>query len=59
MKTDKSSRPDVLQQSFCKRGVLRNFVKFTGKHLVYEILRPHFFYRTPLMAAFEQKKTKK
>ena len=25
----KSSRPDV----FCKRGVLRNFTKFTGKHL--------------------------
>ena len=55
MKTDKSSRPEM----FCKRGVLRNFAKFTGKHLLYEILRPHFFYRTPLMAAFEQKKTKK
>ena len=25
----RSSRPDV----FCKRGVLRNFTKFTGKHL--------------------------
>ena len=25
----KSSRPDV----FCKKGVLRNFAKFTGKHL--------------------------
>ena len=26
---DKSSRPDVL----CEKGVLRNFAKFTGKHL--------------------------
>ena len=25
----KTSRPDV----FCKKGVLRNFTKFTGKHL--------------------------
>ena len=25
----KSSRPDV----FCEKGVLRNFAKFTGKHL--------------------------
>ena len=25
----RSSRPDV----FCKKGVLRNFAKFTGKHL--------------------------
>ena len=25
----RSSRPDV----FCKKGVLRNFTKFTGKHL--------------------------
>ena len=25
----KSSRPEV----FCKKGVLRNFAKFTGKHL--------------------------
>ena len=25
---DRSSRPDV----FCKKGVLRKFVKFTGKH---------------------------
>ena len=27
--TFRSSRPDV----FCKKGVLRNFAKFTGKHL--------------------------
>ena len=26
---DRSSRPE----GFCKKGVLRNFVKFTGKHL--------------------------
>ena len=25
----RSSRPEV----FCKKGVLRNFIKFTGKHL--------------------------
>ena len=25
----RSSRPEV----FCKKGVLRNFAKFTGKHL--------------------------
>ena len=27
--TGRSSRPEV----FCKNGVLRNFAKFTGKHL--------------------------
>ena len=27
--SDKSSRPEVL----CQKGVLRNFAKFTGKHL--------------------------
>ena len=26
---DRSSRPEV----FCKKSVLRNFAKFTGKHL--------------------------
>ena len=26
---NRSSRPEV----FCKKGVLRNFAKFTGKHL--------------------------
>ena len=26
----RSSRPDV----FCKKGILRNFGKFTGKHLL-------------------------
>ena len=29
MSNDRSSRPDV----FCEKGVLRNFAKFTGKHL--------------------------
>ena len=29
MKTDRSSCPEV----FCKKGVLGNFAKFTGKHL--------------------------
>ena len=28
-KTSRSSRPEV----FCKKGVLKNFAKFTGKHL--------------------------
>ena len=27
--SDRGSRPEV----FCKKGVLRNFAKFTGKHL--------------------------
>ena len=30
----RTSRPDV----FCKKGVLRNFTKFTGKHLCHESL---------------------
>ena len=29
METFRSSRPEV----FCKKGVLRNIAKFTGKHL--------------------------
>ena len=40
----KSSRPDV----FCKKGVLRNFAKFTGKHL-YQSL---FFNKEPLAQVF-------
>ena len=52
----RSSRPDV----FCEKGVLRNFAKFTGKHLYqsqvfscefYEIYTNTFFNRTPLVAA--------
>ena len=34
--TYRSSRPKV----FCKKAVLKNFVKFTGKHL----FRSHFFF---------------
>ena len=30
----RSSRPEV----FCKRGVLRNFAKFTGKHLCQSLI---------------------
>ena len=30
---DRSSRPEV----FCKKGVLRNFTKFTQKHLCYSL----------------------
>ena len=50
---DKSFRPDV----FCKKGVLKNFAKFTGKQLFQSLffnkvagLRP-FFYGIPPVAA--------
>ena len=69
---NRSSRPEV----FYKKGILRNFAKFTGKHLrqhqvagqgnfksgslaqvfsceFCEISQNTFFYRTPLVAAFE------
>ena len=61
--TYRSSRPEV----FCKKGVLRNSAKFTGKHLCQSLffnkvaspglakfakfLRTSFFHRTPLVAA--------
>ena len=32
--TFRSSRPEV----FCKKGVLKNFAKFTGKHLCQSLL---------------------
>ena len=35
----RSSRPEV----FCKKGVLRNFAKFTGKHLCQSL----FFSKVP------------
>ena len=35
----RSSRPEV----FCKKSVLRNFAKFTGKHLCQRLLRTPFF----------------
>ena len=34
--TDRSNRPEV----FCKKGILGNFAKFTGKHLCKSRLRP-------------------
>ena len=58
LQNNRSSRPEV----FCKKGVLRNFTKFTGKHLCQNLffnkgagLRPEFCeiskstfsYRTP------------
>ena len=39
----RSSRPEV----FCKRGVLRNFAKFAGKHLCQSLI----LIRTPPVAA--------
>ena len=48
---------------FCRKGVLRNFAKFTGKHLCQVLflnkvagvrsLAQVFFYRTPPVAASE------
>ena len=56
----RSSRPDM----FCKKGVLRNFAKFTGKHLCLSFFFNKVsgdtgvflwilqnFYRTPLVVA--------
>ena len=46
----RSSSPDM----FCKKGVLRNFIKFTGKHLrcgFCEISKNALFHREPLVAA--------
>ena len=47
----KTSRPEV----FCKKGVLENFVKFTGKHLCYSLffnkvagLSLQFYYKKKL-----------
>ena len=58
--TFRSNHPEV----FCEKGVLRNFGKFTGKHLCQnlfliklqacefsEISKNTFFYRTPPVAA--------
>ena len=50
-----SSRPEV----FCEKGVLKNFAKFTGKHLCLSLLfnkvaglrHNTIFFRTPLVAA--------
>ena len=52
---DRSTRPEV----FSKKGVLRNFTKFTGKHLCQNLFFNKFAglrqrcYRTPLLAASE------
>ena len=35
----RSSRPEV----FCKKGVLRNFAKFTGRHLCQSLFLKNFF----------------
>ena len=46
----RSSSPEM----FCKRGVLRIFIKFTGKHLcceLCEISKNTLFHRTLLVAA--------
>ena len=47
----RSSRPEV----FCKKGVLRNFAKFTGKQVFscefWEISKNSFSCRTPPVAA--------
>ena len=51
--TPRSIRPEV----FCKKGVFRNFAKFTGKHLCQsfflnkEISKNTFSYRAPPVAA--------
>ena len=47
---------------FCKKGVLRNFTKVTGKHLYQspffnKVAVISFFYRTPLVAASKNGQT--
>ena len=43
---DRSSRPEV----FCKKVVLRNFSKFTGKHLCQSL----FFNKVLMTASYEK-----
>ena len=52
----RSSRPEV----FCKKGILKEFAKSTGKHLCQSLflnkvagLRTSYFYGTPPVAASE------
>ena len=47
----RSSRLEVL----CRKGVLRNFEKFTGKHLCQSLINSKntFCYKTPSVAASE------
>ena len=62
IKRNRSSRPEV----FCKKGVLINFIKFTGKHLCQSLFlnkvsglsKNTFSYRTPPAAASESFKDK-
>ena len=42
----------------CKKGVLRNFTKFTGKHLCQGLFFNKCFYKTPLVAASESSNCK-
>ena len=63
MQRNRNSRPEVC----CKKGVLRNFAKFIGKHLCQslflqnfanfcEISKNAFYYRTPQVAASARNK---
>ena len=64
---ERSNHQDV----FCKKGALRNFAKFAGKHLCQslyfnkvaglrlQISQNTFFYRTPLKAASEKTQVQK
>ena len=45
---NRSSRPEV----FCKKGVLRNFTKFTGKHLRQSLFFNNFIKKETLAQAF-------
>ena len=42
----------------CKKGVLRNFTKFTGKRLCQGLFFNKCFYKTPLVAASESSNRK-
>ena len=45
---NQSSHPEV----FCKKGVLRNFAKFTGKHLCQSLFFKNFFKKETLAQVF-------
>ena len=51
MSEDRSSRPEV----FCKKGVLRNFTKFTGKHLCQSFFFNKVAGRSNFIKNFEKK----
>ena len=53
---NRSSRSELL----CKKDVLENFIKFTGKYQCQDLwisrsFQEHLFYRTPPVAAFEKR----